>query len=96
MARPQRPSIEAHHAEWLSLVETSGPFLTVPALKRALPDGLDEPLAPFHGGLRRARSAGRIVTGRRTPREVTGDATLTSSVPREERPRAARRGSLKR
>ncbi len=42
VARPQRSSIEAHHAEWLSLVETSGPFLTVPALKRALPDGLDE------------------------------------------------------
>ncbi|PZS07776.1 MAG: restriction endonuclease [Solirubrobacterales bacterium] len=33
--------MEDHHAEWLSLVETSGPFLTVPALKRALPDGLD-------------------------------------------------------
>src|SRR3954451_6907646 len=32
--------IEDHHAEWLSLVETSGPFLTVPALKRALPEGL--------------------------------------------------------
>ncbi len=32
--------IEDHHAEWLSLVETSGSFLTVPALKRALPDGL--------------------------------------------------------
>lgn len=42
MARPNRPSIEAHHAEWLSLVETSGPFLTVPALKRALPSGLGE------------------------------------------------------
>jgi len=42
MARPNRPSIEAHHAEWLSLVETSGPFLTVPGLKRALPGGLDE------------------------------------------------------
>jgi hypothetical protein len=36
-----RARIEDHHAEWLSLVETSGPFLTVPALKRALPDGLD-------------------------------------------------------
>ena len=42
MARPNRSSVEAHHAEWLSLVEPSGPFLTVPALKRALPDGLDE------------------------------------------------------
>ncbi|MGI8429698.1 MAG: Eco57I restriction-modification methylase domain-containing protein [Solirubrobacteraceae bacterium] len=41
-ARPRaRPRIEDHHAEWLSLVETSGPFLTVPALKRALPAGLD-------------------------------------------------------
>ena len=40
MARA-RARIEDHHAEWLSLVETSGPFLTVPALKRALPDGLD-------------------------------------------------------
>src|SRR3954447_22816301 len=40
MARP-RSRIEDHHAEWLSLVETSGPFLTVPTLKRTLPDGLD-------------------------------------------------------
>ena len=40
--RPRaRGRIEDHHAEWLSLVETSGPFLTVPALKRALPDGLE-------------------------------------------------------
>ncbi len=36
-----RQSTEHHHAEWLSLVETTGPFLTVPTLKRALPDGLD-------------------------------------------------------
>jgi hypothetical protein len=34
--------VEDRHAEWLSLVETSGPFLTVPVLKRALPGGLDE------------------------------------------------------
>src|SRR5690349_11241012 len=34
--------IEDRHAEWLSLVETGGPFLTVPVLKRALPGGLDE------------------------------------------------------
>ncbi len=36
-----RSRIESHHAEWLSLVETGGPFLTVPVLKRALPDGLE-------------------------------------------------------
>jgi len=40
MARA-RARIEDHHADWLSLVETGGPFLTVPALKRALPDGLE-------------------------------------------------------
>src|SRR5688500_3022830 len=40
-----RARIEDHHAEWLSLVETSGPFLSVPALKRALPDGLEAPPA---------------------------------------------------
>jgi hypothetical protein len=36
-----RQSVERHHAEWLSLVETAGPFLTVPVLKRALPHGLE-------------------------------------------------------
>ncbi|HUC01020.1 MAG TPA: DNA methyltransferase [Solirubrobacterales bacterium] len=40
-----RSRIENHHAEWLSLVETSGPFLTVPTLKRTLPDGLEPPPA---------------------------------------------------
>ncbi|MCP9877993.1 DNA methyltransferase, partial [Cyanobium sp. A2C-AMD] len=34
-------SIAAHHAEWLSLVDVSGPFLSVPVLKEALPNGLD-------------------------------------------------------
>ena len=33
-------SIARHHADWLSLVETSGPFLTMPALLRAFPQGL--------------------------------------------------------
>jgi hypothetical protein len=34
-------SLAAQHSEWLSLVEISGPFLTLPVLKRALPLGLD-------------------------------------------------------
>jgi hypothetical protein len=37
--------IAAHHNEWLALVEVSGPFLTLPVLKRALPQGL-EPTDP--------------------------------------------------
>ena len=40
MARA-RTRIEDRHAEWLSLVETSGPFLTIPTLKRALPNGIE-------------------------------------------------------
>ena len=39
--RQSRPRIGQHHAEWLSLVQTSGPFLTVPVLERVLPDGLE-------------------------------------------------------
>lgn len=31
----------AHHAEWLSLIEVSGPFLTLPVLERVFPQGLD-------------------------------------------------------
>ena len=34
-------SNKRHHAEWLSLVEVSGPFLTMPVLERAFPNGLD-------------------------------------------------------
>lgn len=30
-----------HHAEWLSLVEVSGPFLTMPVLEKVFPQGLD-------------------------------------------------------
>ena len=34
-------SMASHHAEWLSLMEVSGPFMSVPVLKDALPNGLD-------------------------------------------------------
>ncbi|WP_249019144.1 Eco57I restriction-modification methylase domain-containing protein [Conexibacter sp. S30A1] len=40
-ARRARPKIASHHAEWLSLVQTKGPFLTVPVLEKLLPDGLE-------------------------------------------------------
>ena len=33
-------SIARHHGEWLSLVEVSGPFLSLPVLLRAFPQGL--------------------------------------------------------
>lgn len=49
------PAIGRHHAEWLSLVETSGPFLSVPVLARALPQGLEPPDPDVTTRLRAAR-----------------------------------------
>ena len=34
-------SIARHHSEWLSLVPNSGPFLSLPVLAQAFPQGLD-------------------------------------------------------
>jgi hypothetical protein len=34
-------SIARHHAEWLSLLEVSGPFLSLPVLLRVFPQGLE-------------------------------------------------------
>src|SRR5215217_1055904 len=49
-ATPSRPPSNArHHAEWLSLVETSGPFLSMPVLQRVFPQGLDAH-DPEHAG----------------------------------------------
>ena len=33
---------QTQHHDWLSLVEISGPFLAVPVLKEAFPQGLEE------------------------------------------------------
>ena len=35
-----------HHTEWLSLIEVSGPFLSVPVLERVFPHGLDKDDTP--------------------------------------------------
>jgi len=34
-------TIARHHNEWLSLIEISGPFLSLPVLMRTFPQGLD-------------------------------------------------------
>lgn len=44
---------DAHH-DWLSLVEISGPFLAVPVLKEAFPQGLEELDGGKHKRLRQA------------------------------------------
>jgi hypothetical protein len=38
-------SVARHHADWLSLLEISGPFVSMPVLMRVFPQGLD-PRAP--------------------------------------------------
>jgi hypothetical protein len=47
-------SVARHHADWLSLIEVSGPFLTLPVLKRALPQGLEPVDRELVDELRRA------------------------------------------
>jgi methylase of polypeptide subunit release factors len=47
-------SVARHHTDWLSLIEVSGPFLTLPVLKRALPQGLEPVDRELVDELRRA------------------------------------------
>lgn len=47
-------SSKRHHAEWLSLVEVSGPFLTMPVLEKVFPQGLDAHDADAYRNLRLA------------------------------------------
>lgn len=46
-------SITRHHADWLSLVEVSGPFVSLPVLMQAFPQGL-EPRDPAQARVLRA------------------------------------------
>lgn len=36
-----QPNTTRHHADWLSLVEVSGPFVSLPVIQRVFPQGLD-------------------------------------------------------
>ena len=45
---------DAHHAEWLSLLDVSGPFLSPPVLDRVFPQGLDAPDTDHSAKLRLA------------------------------------------
>jgi hypothetical protein len=46
-------SVARHHAEWLSLIEVSGPFVSMPVLLRVFPQGL-EPRDPAQAKALRA------------------------------------------
>ncbi|MEU3004763.1 type IIL restriction-modification enzyme MmeI [Streptomyces sp. NPDC007020] len=43
MSRKHVPTIADLHRAWLALVDTDGPFLAVPALERAWPQGIPQP-----------------------------------------------------
>jgi hypothetical protein len=60
----------ARHADWLGLVEPLGPFLTLPVLRRALPEGLERTTPALRAELReRVDELGRDLGARR---ELTG------------------------
>ena len=61
--KPKRRYIAAHHAEWLGLVETSGPFLSLPVLVDVFPNGLDAPDADKMRALRAAYEAWQAGNG---------------------------------
>ena len=47
-------TVTQKHAEWISLLDISGPFLAVPILEDAFPQGLDKIETPFRQRLRSA------------------------------------------
>lgn len=47
-------SVARHHAEWLSLIEVSGPFLSMKTLLDAFPQGLDDVPSEVRGRIREA------------------------------------------
>ena len=49
-------SVTRHHADWLTLVENSGPFVSLPVLMRVFPQGL-EPRDPAQAKSLRAAYA---------------------------------------
>ena len=55
--RPSAPSAAELHRRWLELVDTDGPFLAVPALKRVWPQGVPQLPQPSRAALSDAKSA---------------------------------------
>lgn len=54
--RPAAPSAQEMHRRWLELVDTDGPFLAVPALKRVWPQGMPHVPSPARAVLADAKA----------------------------------------
>lgn len=80
--RPVRPvrSASEQHRQWLQLVETDGPFLSIPVLKRVYPQGI----TPLGGGV-----LGELKEAK-TPFEKAWDAFDREGEPQLDAYRAAR------
>ena len=57
MSRTFAPSGTDLHRGWLELVDTDGPFLAVPALKRVWPQGMPQPDTDAVAALKDAKPA---------------------------------------
>jgi len=55
--RKHVPTVADRHREWLELVDTDGPFLAVPALKRVWPQGISQPQPAALAALKDAKPA---------------------------------------
>jgi hypothetical protein len=66
--RPRPPSNARHHVEWVSLIETSGPFISMPVLQRVFPQGLDAHDSEYTGILRLAFAEWEADRGKEVPR----------------------------
>ena len=91
--RPVRTATERHR-QWLQLVETDGPFLSIPVLKRVYPQGmapldgrvlgeLKEAKTPFEQAcLHRRRAAGKRRGGMRFRYQHESDCRGTDPAQR--------------
>ncbi|MEU3921316.1 DNA methyltransferase [Streptomyces sp. NPDC029004] len=57
MSRKYAPNAADLHRNWLELVDTDGPFLAIPALKRVWPQGIPQPDARALAALKDAKPA---------------------------------------
>ena len=75
-------SVARHHAEWLSLLETSGSFLSLPVLLRVFPQGLDAHDPALARALRLAHDEWdeNRAAKRPDPRHPSRMAALRSSI----------------
>ena len=76
------------HHEWLALVEISGPFLAVPVLKEAFPQGLEELDAAKRKRLRQAYDEWRDALEKAVFHSCRNKAEIVSSDEREQGMRA--------